>query len=140
MPYSDIATRECLETASDFAAREACIGTSADLCMATPEGGTTYGMNGCLDRELAFWDKVLNQNYQIRMADAKARDADVGPTLGVQADALRDMQLAWIAFRDAACEFERSQWQGGTGGGPATIACMLELTGRQALVLGRVDR
>ena len=45
------------------------------------------------------------------------------------------MQRAWIAYRDAACAYEASQWGGGTGAGPAATGCMMTLTGRQALAL-----
>jgi uncharacterized protein YecT (DUF1311 family) len=49
--------------------------------------------------------------------------------------ALRDMQRTWIAYRDAACAYERSQWGGGTGGGPATADCLMRMTAAQALAL-----
>ena len=45
------------------------------------------------------------------------------------------MQRAWIAYRDARCGYEYSLWQGGTGGGPASVACYMEVTGEQALYL-----
>ena len=45
------------------------------------------------------------------------------------------MQRAWIAWRDAACLYEVSQWGGGTGGGPAGADCMMRLAGEQALAL-----
>ena len=73
------------------------------------------------------------------MVQAKSADEDTAmyqPELPKQAEALRDMQRAWITFRDAACDYERSQWGGGTGGGPATLACLMRMTGEQALLLG----
>jgi uncharacterized protein YecT (DUF1311 family) len=45
------------------------------------------------------------------------------------------MQRAWIGYRDAACDYERAQWGGGSGGGPATAGCLMRLTGEQALAL-----
>ena len=48
------------------------------------------------------------------------------------------MQRAWIGWRDATCDYERAQWGGGTGGGPATVACLMRLTGEQALYLETV--
>ena len=95
-------------------------------------------MGECLDRELTFWDEMLNANYKAQMARAKASDEEnkqYNPNLPSQSTALRDMQRAWITYRDAACDYERSQWGGGTGGGPATYACLMELTGLQALRL-----
>jgi uncharacterized protein YecT (DUF1311 family) len=138
LPYSDAATETCLADASDFGAQTACIGASSGLCMDTPAGGSTVGMGGCLDRELSFWDAMLNANYKTQMARAKASDEETrqyNPNAASQATALRDMQRAWITYRDAACDYERSQWGGGTGGGPATYACLMELTGLQALRL-----
>lgn len=137
-PYSDAPTKRCLAGASAFAAQTACIGTSSGICMNSPEGGSTAGMGVCLDRELTFWDARLNANYKAQMALAKASDEETrqyNPDAASQATALRDMQRAWITYRDAACDYERSQWGGGTGGGPATLACLMELTGLQALRL-----
>lgn len=137
--YSDAATAECLAGAEEFTDQRACIGLSSNLCMEGPGGYSTYGMGGCLDAELSFWDELLNENYRARMVQAKSADEDAAlyqPELPSQAQALRDMQRVWITFRDAACDYERSQWGGGTGGGPATLACLMQMTGEQALRLG----
>jgi len=137
--YSDAATAECLAGAQEFTDQRACIGLSSNLCMEAPGGYSTYGMGGCLDAELTFWDGLLNENYRARMVQSKSADEDAAlyqPELPSQAEALRDMQRAWITFRDAACDYERSQWGGGTGGGPATLACLMQMTGEQALRLG----
>lgn len=139
--YSDDTTRACLAAASDSVAQEACIGRSADACMAANDvGGTTVGMGGCLDHELRFWDVLLNAYYQSAMDRAKRMDAETrqyNTAAAAMENTLRDMQRAWIPFRDATCDFERAQWGGGTGGGPATLGCLMRLTGEQALVLGR---
>ena len=138
LPYSDALTQNCLAGAGDATSARACIGRSADACIATPDGGTTVGMGGCLKFELTFWDNLLNANYKQRMSVAKEIDAemqDLGATVPLQAPALRDMQRAWITYRDATCDYARSQWGGGTGGGPATVSCLLDLTGQQALYL-----
>ncbi|MFK7752027.1 MAG: lysozyme inhibitor LprI family protein [Sedimentitalea sp.] len=139
--YSDQATRSCLGQASDARQQESCAGQSARVCMsATPGGQSTAAMSGCLDRELTFWDGLLNSYYQSALSRARQFDQEqsqygaVGQTLE---DALRAMQRAWIPFRDASCDFARVQWGGGTGGGPATLTCLMEHTARQALVVGR---
>ena len=44
----------------------------------------------------------------------------------------------WIGYRDATCDYERSQWGGGTGGGPATLGCLMRLTGEQTLYLEQI--
>lgn len=140
LAYSDMATLTCLSNAARPTAKRDCIGASANACMsATSDGSTTVGMGGCLDNELAFWDGMLNRNYQALRGLAKRSDTemrDLGTSVPATEPALRDMQRAWIVWRDATCDFERAQWGGGTGGGPATYACLLRLTGEQALYLG----
>ncbi|MDA7428708.1 DUF1311 domain-containing protein [Primorskyibacter aestuariivivens] len=116
-----------------------CIGQSADACVnATPGGYSTVGMGACLDQEWQYWDARLNAAFQSVLNDAKAMDAEMdelGSAAPKQAPALRDMQRAWIGFRDLKCAYEASTWGGGTGAGPAAIQCMMETTGRQALYL-----
>lgn len=114
-----------------------CIGRAATACMKDSVGGdSTVGMGGCLDRELQVWDGMLNTEYQRVVAVMERRDAE-GAEYNVppMQPALRDMQRAWVVYRDATCDFERSQWGGGTGGGPATIGCLMRLTAEQALYL-----
>lgn len=115
-----------------------CAGRAAAACMMTPGGDTTIGMMECLDGERDYWDARLNTAYSERMTIAKKQDAemrDLGSTAALTEDSLRTMQRAWIAFRDASCLYEQAQWMGGTGGGPATVACHMHETARQALKL-----
>lgn len=130
-------TLVCLAEA-EGAARFDCVGAAADICMSKPSGGSTVGMWFCLGRELGYWDDRLNATYaELRrveravMAEAERLELRVPDTVL----ALREMQRAWMRFRDASCTYEFSTWGGGTGGGPANTACLLELTGRQALQL-----
>jgi uncharacterized protein YecT (DUF1311 family) len=137
--YSDDATWNCLATTSGRLARMGCVGLSADACMqATPSGETTVGMGGCLDRELRYWDQVLNSTYgqyQERASALDAENATISDNLPKLSVPLREMQRAWIPFRDATCDYERAQWGGGSGGGPATLRCHMRVTGEQALAL-----
>jgi uncharacterized protein YecT (DUF1311 family) len=106
--------------------------------MMTPGGDTTIGMMECLDGEVGYWDARLNTAYADRVAIAKEQDAemrDLGSAAVSIEESLRWMQQAWIAFRDASCLYEQAQWMGGTGGGPATAACHMHETARQALKL-----
>jgi uncharacterized protein YecT (DUF1311 family) len=66
---------------------------------------------------------------------AAAELQELGSAAPPPAVALREMQRAWIAWRDAACDYEVSQWGGGTGGGPAWSQCAMQMTGEQALAL-----
>lgn len=137
--FSPAATEVCVARQEGPEGKRSCLGLSARLCMeATAGGSTTVGMSGCLDRERTYWDQRLNAAYETIQAKAKALDsemADLGSAAPETAPALRDMQRAWIAYRDATCGFEYSQWGGGTGGGPAGVSCALRLTGAQALYL-----
>lgn len=106
--------------------------------METTEGTTTVGMGFCIGLELGFWDEKLNMVY----ADLRSVERSVvdtvpagGPSVPDSAKALRDMQRAWMGYRDAACFYEYSTWGGSTGGGLANAACLLDLTARQSLVL-----
>lgn len=115
-----------------------CVGKSAQACMATDGGDSTYGMSFCFEGEWKLWDKRLNEAYGKRLQEAKKTDAEmqsIKATVQSMEAALRQMQRAWIAFRDAACLYEASKWQGGTGAGPAATACLMQETARQALIL-----
>jgi len=133
--YSNVATETCL--AEDKGAE--CIGLSAGQCMEnTPGGHSTYGMGGCLSLEADYWDERLNAAYQVFMSSAREADEynkEMQISVLSQADALRDMQRAWISYRDARCGYEYSLWGGGTGGGPASVSCFMQMTAEQALYL-----
>ena len=120
-----------------------CIGRAATLCTEQPDASTTVGMGFCFGAERDWWDARLNETYADLMTRETARDAEmkeIGATVPETASALRDMQRAWISFRDAACVYEYAQWGGGTGGGPAHAACMMRLTADQTLALqSRLD-
>lgn len=137
LPFSPQATEMCLRQAAG-PAREICVGLSAAACMETPEGYTTVGMSTCLGREFAYWDTRLDAAYRSLLESDGRTDAemaDLGSAAPPLVPALREMQRAWIGFRDAACAYERAQWGGGTGGGPASAHCAMTITARQALAL-----
>ncbi|RYH12366.1 lysozyme inhibitor LprI family protein [Tropicimonas sp. IMCC6043] len=137
--FSAVPAETCLAGADDLPAMETCIGAASQACMeSTKMGNTTVGMNTCLDAELVFWDARLNAAYGAVMAKDEAVDAELaklGSAAPPLAPALRAMQRAWITFRDARCDYEGAQWGGGTGGGPATLGCLMDITARQALFL-----
>lgn len=137
--YSNEATLSCISSNSDRVSRMRCIGLSADACMQNSPGGeTTVGMGGCLHREFQAWDKLLNKTYGQYLQRAQAIDAEnakYSDNLPKLAVSLREMQQAWIPFRDATCDYERAQWGNGTGGGPATARCRMRVTAEQTLAL-----
>ena len=133
--FLPVETEACLAGPEESSA---CVGRSEEACIASPDGYTTVGMGFCLGRELDYWDARLNAAYgALREVEARA-DAEMrelGATVPSMANSLRAAQRAWIAFRDADCAYELSQWGGGTGGGPATTQCLMQLTGERALAL-----
>ena len=137
LPFDPAPIEACLADVEGDAKR-ACIGLAADPCTQTPDGYTMVGMGFCFGKERDWWDARLNAAYtELRALHAKQdeENASYGLKLPKVADALRDMQRAWIDYRDSACDYERSQWGGGTGGGPATSRCQMQMTGEQALAL-----
>lgn len=137
LPFSPAQTEACLARTEGLL-REVCVGLSAAACIDTPDGYTTVGMSICLGRERDYWDGRLNDAYRA-LVDADSRvDAemkDLGSAAEPMVPALREMQRAWIAFRDASCFYEYTQWGGGTGSGPASAECAMRMTARQALAL-----
>ena len=129
-------TEACLAT---DAPADTCIGLGAESCMRDTEGGeSTVGMGACLAAEAAYWDVRLNAAYDALRVRTRAIDGetlDYGVVAPSQAEALQAMQRAWIPFRDAACDYERSKWGGGTGQGPASAACLLHQTAMRTLAL-----
>ncbi len=128
---------DCLEASAENP--RSCIGKASSYCSENSIGGeTTVGMVGCLDKELAFWDDLLNVTYKSLIDKSQVIDREAkeyGWTATPQVPALRKAQRAWIAFRDASCEYEYATWGGGTGGNPAYLSCMMTLTAEQALQL-----
>ena len=117
----------------------ACAGLAAEDCMENNEFGySTIGMSYCTGAESDYWDGLLNAVYRDLSRQEKAKDREMATT-GLKAPetfaAMRDMQRAWIPYRDALCGYEYSQWGGGTGGGPAYAGCLLHETARQVVVL-----
>lgn len=137
-PFSIEATEACLAAAADASDRLACVGRSAEACMAAEGGASTAGMGFCLDAEARYWDGRLNAAYAALSPREERADRDnaaAGWSPPSAAAALRDMQRAWIGYRDAACAYEAARWGGGTGAGPARLQCLMAATGAQALEL-----
>jgi uncharacterized protein YecT (DUF1311 family) len=129
-------TETCLWDSGHAGEKRACIGLAANACMEQPGGSSTVGMGFCLDQELGYWDGMLNDAYGQLMQAMRAADDGLPAHLAIQASSLRDMQRAWIPYRDARCSHEAALWQGGTGASPAYLNCLMQETGEQALYLG----
>lgn len=138
LPFSPQATEACLDVAEDRAAREACIGESAVACYSREGVYSNYAIGICYGAEADYWDVRLNTAYlALIRAETELLEElrEIGATVPDTVAALREMQRAWIPYRDAACWYEYTTWGGGTGGGPANAECLMHETGRQALAL-----
>ncbi len=137
--FSTAVTEQCIGSLSNVRDFRKCVGEAAATCMESmPEGWSTVGMVTCLEHERQYWDGKLNLAYKRASSNAKSIDNEavaLGSSVSSQADALRDMQRAWMAFRDATCIYEQSLWGGGSGGGPASVTCHMRLTAEQAIYL-----
>lgn len=135
--YDPTVLESCLWD-KEFADTSDCIGLGAQHCQFSGAGSSTVGVAYCYESEWRDWDARLNTAYQKLIDIEKANDAEMaelGSAAPKTAPALKAMQQAWISFRDAACEYEYTQWGGGTGAGPASNECMMRLTARQTLDL-----
>lgn len=88
-------------------------------------GGVTVDMRACLSAELARQDARLNKAYQ--QLQRKLDAAAFGK--------LKSAQRAWIAFRNANCEFAGAQQGEGTLGPVIVGDCHLQMTARRATEL-----
>lgn len=103
---------------------EACIGSISERCMELSEGASTLGMNACFRRETRLWDDMLNRDYQ---AIRKSQP-------GEEFTNLRDVQRAWIAFRDLKCRYPYVAIKG-TLASTLAASCMNTETARRAIDL-----
>ena len=90
----------------------------------TQEGASDRGTADCYRLETAIWDDLLNENYKSLAADLDDE----------QKAKLRDMQRAWIAYRDSTCGFYYTKIQG-TMAAPMGAACAARETARRAVLL-----
>ena len=100
----------------------------ADPCI--EKNGSNLGTADCYRIETAIWDAILNDNYKELMAALDDKE---------QAQKLKDMQRAWIAFRDTTCDFYWFKIRGSMSV-PMTAACQLRETARRALLLAFLIR
>jgi uncharacterized protein YecT (DUF1311 family) len=116
------AIEDCLKSKPD--AQERCIGIVSNPCLDLDATKSTADQNACVDRERVVWDDILNETFR-RLRD-KLDDQ--------QKAKLRDMQRAWITFRDTTCAFYWDYFQG-TMASPMSASCANKETARRALFL-----
>lgn len=121
------AIRDCAkkhETDLDDVERQCLFNLVATPCTESPEGQSNVGTANCFGLEGAIWDDLLNENYKSLAADLDDE----------QKAKLREMQRAWIAYRDSTCGFYYTKIQG-TMAAPMTTACVARETARRAVLL-----
>lgn len=139
MPDFDAAILEACLAEHAGKEPETCIAVAAEACMEGENGSSTVGMSHCMGQELDIWDQRLNDAYKELMAEAKKTDEGYADEASSphRAELLKDMQQSWIAFRDSSCAYAQSEFHGGSMAGTVGTQCLLDLTGKQALVLER---
>lgn len=123
----------CIAQAGGAEAAMSCVGTTRDACAAKlkttyKDVGEVHGEMPCLGAERDYWEGRLTDRYDRLMAIEEGRAAE-------RAEALRQAERAWIAFRDALCSYDRITNGHGTGGETAEPICLVRETARQSLIL-----
>jgi uncharacterized protein YecT (DUF1311 family) len=116
--------RDCVEAKGGSAKEGQCIGLVSARCMKKPENQAGLNRADCYRIEQEIWDVMLNEND--KQLQGELDDEQKGK--------LRDMQRAWIAARDATCEFYYHKIQGSMSV-PMTASCLLTETAKRALLL-----
>ena len=136
-PFNPAPADICL-IASESAVRADGLGLAAVSCTDDPGQQSNAGMTGCFGVELNPWEELLNAACGRLMAVENAIEAGFEASessVSNPAEALHDMQRAGMNWCTASWLYKRSQWGGGTGGGPAVNECAMHLTVAQARML-----
>lgn len=96
---------------------------------------TQQDMNRCAYADWEAADAALNAAYKRAMTLLTGWDADLPETEQGGAEALKEAQRAWIAFRDKACEVEGYAMKGGSAEPLLVYGCMRQLTEDRTLQL-----
>jgi uncharacterized protein YecT (DUF1311 family) len=86
-------------------------------------------MNICAGKDFEAADADLNKVWQEAIASAKEADAGMADDgRPGHEETLRKAQRAWIAFRDAQCEYDGFEARGGSMEPMLVSGCLAELT------------
>ena len=126
-PKDVAAIRACAQKFADNVTegeRRCVFALVADPCSKSKAGQSGHGSTECFRVEQDIWDELLNDNFR-KLREQLDDD---------QKEKLRDMQRAWIAYRNSTCEFYYHKIQGSMAT-PMTAACLARETARRALLL-----
>lgn len=129
----------CFDSAFTPDEARICSGIGTKICMESSDNGyTTLGMMFCAQAETQAWDDLLNREYQSRLAGFRrvdAQEAEHFPQFANRAESLRNMQRAWITFRDAKCSLSYDMWGAGSMRNIAGSQCRQMMTAEQTIYL-----
>ena len=103
--------------------RECAFKLVADPCI--EKDGSNLGTADCYRIEAVIWDGLLNENYKDLMDTIEEKKDQ---------DKLKEMQRAWIKYRETTCDFYWHKIHGSMSV-PMTAACQLRENARRALLL-----
>jgi uncharacterized protein YecT (DUF1311 family) len=103
--------------------RECAFKLVADPC--AEQANSNVGNANCYRMEASIWDALLNENYKDLMEAIDDR---------ADQDKLKEVQRAWIKYRETTCDFYWFKIHG-TMAVPMTAACQLRENARRALLL-----
>lgn len=88
-------------------------------------GASQVEIGACVSDTLARVDATLD--IYLGFAKSSAEDLDKATGRTATGPALEAAQAAWLAYRDAQCEYVGSTFGGGSGTGIAITSCKIEL-------------
>ncbi len=100
-----------------------CIGTVSSVCQEKITGDENKGLASCNGRETAVWQQIMESRVAAYIKEAKPNEAE----------AMKKVQAAWTAYRDARCNYAAIDNTDAAAAAALTSACMLEQTASQAL-------
>lgn len=118
---------------------EACVGAMREQCRNSPLVHSEELSGYCAELELKEWDQLLNGAYGRLLSKLKTYDQMDGRVEDLvhtsRVGNLRNMQRAWIDYRDDKCDFVRAITGTHLAAAIAYIECQAEETARQYLYL-----
>ncbi len=120
---------------ADVAADLAAIETRQKACL--DKTSTDMGMKQCSGDADADADTLLNKTYAAAVARLKTAK-DGGDDAKETLRRLMASERAWIAYRDAECDFEGTSMLGGTGEGLVIVDCQYMMTAARVKAIGSV--
>jgi len=90
------------------------LNASAKCNQAEADKGIQPELNACAFEAFQATDKQLNLLYKKRMAQLEAHEKEVPGEFKPIIQKLKFAQTAWLKFRDADCDYEAFQYEGGS--------------------------